>query len=173
MKAALLSLTLAACGPLPTPVLPQPDAGSYVLVDPVSVQRVIDGDTIEVLRGDTTLRIRIKGIDTPELAKEGQPAEAFGEEAKAFSSTEIGLQVSLEFDDACGDDPYTAAPCLDPYDRLLAYIRLADGRDLGEQLLRTGMAELFTMDGQPLDRVVEYEAAQRAAQQADLGIWSR
>jgi micrococcal nuclease len=173
MKNATVLIALAACGPLPTPELPQADAGHYTLVDPMTVQRVVDGDTIEVLRGDVTLRVRMKGIDTPELAKEGNPAEAYAEEAKVFSATNVGLQVDLEFDDICGADPFNAALCIDPYDRLLAYVRLADGRDLNEELLRVGLARLFAMDGQPLDRIVQYEAAQRAAQQANTGIWSR
>ena len=42
--------------------------------------RVIDGDTI-VVNG---VRVRLKGIAAPEVARNGKPGEPGGEEAKAF-----------------------------------------------------------------------------------------
>lgn len=47
------------------------------LVD-VMVERVIDGDTVDVLIGQKPVRIRLQGIDAPELSQEaGQDAQQF------------------------------------------------------------------------------------------------
>ena len=45
------------------------------------VERVIDGDTIVVRIGRGTERVRLIGIDAPEVAKRGEPGECFGDEA--------------------------------------------------------------------------------------------
>ena len=44
-------------------------------VDPVMVLRVIDGDTLEVRTEVGEDRLRLKGVDTPEMGRRGEPAE--------------------------------------------------------------------------------------------------
>ena len=50
--------------------------------DTVVVNRVIDGDTIDVdIDGENT-RVRLLNIDTPEIGHNGEPSECLAEEAK-------------------------------------------------------------------------------------------
>ena len=70
-----------------------------------------------------------------------QALEPFAQEAVDYAA---GLQVGLEWDSLC-TDPFGARPqgvdgqaCYDRYCRMLGYIRLIDGGDLGEELLEEG-----------------------------------
>jgi micrococcal nuclease len=88
------------------------------------VLRVIDGDTVDVVRRhtDRNVRIRIEGIDAPETG------EAFADEARTFAR-------SLMFDrivTVTGID-------VDRYGRLVARVRVAEG-DVGALLVAGGMA---------------------------------
>jgi endonuclease YncB( thermonuclease family) len=52
----------------------------------VLVTRVIDGDTFDAVRSDDPqrrLRIRIVGIDAPERARDGRPADCMADQAAA------------------------------------------------------------------------------------------
>ena len=166
MKKLIPLLALIACGPAPQPA-PTPDAGHYDLVDPFTVLYVLDGDTIHVRRGDEEHRIRFKGVNTPETEKDDSAAEPCADEAMAFTTRHVGLQVDLEFDDACGDDPLNDEACRGVYDRVLAYVRTSKGEDLGALLLDEGLASVmsFTHQGQPFDREVDYTARERSSAQ--------
>jgi endonuclease YncB( thermonuclease family) len=111
---------------------------------------VVDGDTIDVLAGRTRTRIRIEGIDCPELA---QP---FGRVAKLFTSDRIfGKRVEVL--------PQTT----DRYRRLVARVRVG-GEDLGLALLKAGLAWQYTTYSK--DPV--YGAAERAARATRQGLWA-
>ena len=55
-----------------------------VQASPVIVERVVDGDTIEVRMLDKTVRVRLLNIDAPETRDSGQPTECLGPEASEF-----------------------------------------------------------------------------------------
>jgi endonuclease YncB( thermonuclease family) len=133
-------------------------AGHMVVGSPASqstpfeaeVVGVVDGDTIDVLAGRTRTRIRIEGIDCPELA---QP---FGRAAKQFASDRVfGKRVEVL--------PQTT----DRYGRLVARVRLR-GEDLGLALLKAGLAWQYTTYSH--DPV--YGSAERAARVARQGLWA-
>lgn len=68
--------------------------------DTVVVNRVIDGDTIDVdIDGENT-RVRLLNIDTPEIGHNGEPSECFAEEAKQYLEGRLpkGMEVRLEYD---------------------------------------------------------------------------
>lgn len=94
----------------------------------VKVVKVADGDTITVLTEDKRqIRVRLYGIDTPERR---QP---FGKRAKQFTSALVfGQEVSIE---VIGRDRYR---------RSVALVRLSDGRFLNEELLKSGLAWVYT-----------------------------
>ena len=73
-----------------------------------TVDRVIDGDTIDVIVDGAGERVRLTGIDTPEMARRdtGAPAECFGDEATAFTESLLpaGTAVRLERDVVGRDD---------------------------------------------------------------------
>lgn len=142
-----------------------------VLVDPLLVRGVMDGDTFEVLRNGEVLRIRMKGIDTPELSGSNDQPEPCAEDAKQFLWDTIGnSEVDLEFDSACGDNPYDT--CYDSYDRLLAYVRIQNGDDLAALILNQGLARVYRFNNESFDRLSVYNSAEQRAQNDDLGIWA-
>ena len=68
--------------------------------DTVVVNRVIDGDTIDVdIDGENT-RVRLLNIDTPEIGHNGEPSECLAEEAKQYLEGRLpkGTEVRLEYD---------------------------------------------------------------------------
>ena len=121
------------------------------------VVHVVDGDTIDVrLDGGSTERVRVIGIDTPERG-DCQAAEATG----ATRALADGKRVRL-----VGDGTQDTR---DRYGRLLAYVWLPGGRDLGYQLVVGGHARVYVYRGHPFARVAAYESARALA--GGKGIW--
>ena len=84
----------------------------------VSVEEVVDGDTIRVLSGRGMERVRLIGIDAPEVDHDGDWDECWAEEALAHVEATIAQSnVWLTFDSECKDD----------YDRTLAYVHTRPG----------------------------------------------
>src|SRR4051812_7614829 len=76
---------------VPRPVAPLRDPQQ-----PHHVERVIDGDTL-IMSGHQ--RVRLLGINTPELARHGKPAEPWSEAARDFLKAAVAEgEVSLGFD---------------------------------------------------------------------------
>ena len=143
--------------------------GPVAFTDPVTVLQVIDGDTLEVMRDGETFRVRMKGIDTPELYPDSGEPEPLAEEARSFVAERVGLQVGLEYDAACNTVP--GVTCIDDYGRTLAYVRLTNGDDLALLLLQEGLARLMVFGGDPFDRLTPYQEAETGAHMAGIGIW--
>jgi micrococcal nuclease len=146
-------------------------AGSLLFATPalaqtspaVTVERVVDGDTIEVnpaVGGKED--VQLIGVDTPETVDPNEPVQPYGTQASAFTKRQLeGKRVTLIFDQERTDQ----------YDRALAYVRLSgQSTTFNETLLRQGYAQLYIEP--PNDR---YEArfgqAQEAAKRAQRGIW--
>ncbi|MFN3166355.1 MAG: thermonuclease family protein [Phycisphaeraceae bacterium] len=132
-----------------------------------AVARVIDGDTIDlrVPDGDKpTTRVRLWGVDTPELAKPDKslPAEPWAEEARAYTRERVeGRRVTLEL------QKHRARG---RYGRVLAYVRLDDGADLNAELIERGLSEHD--DRWSHDRSEQYADLERDARQGGRGLWS-
>jgi len=133
-----------------------------------SVACVIDGDTFDVgACGDNGERIRMLGIDAPEVAHGEDPAECWGYEA----STELerlltGEDVLLTFDRECEG----------LYNRTLAYVWFEDAEGeallVNRWMLEQGHARLFEEDfGEPIRLKEDFRAAQDAAHARGLGLW--
>jgi len=114
------------------------------------VVAVHDGDTISVRHGTVTTRVRLVGIDCPEVR---QP---FSARAKRFTS-------DLVF----GKTVHVEAHGVDRYDRLLARV-LVGATDVNEALVRAGLAWQYAL-GAP-DAALA--AAERTARAARAGLWS-
>ena len=105
-----------------------------------NVVRIVDGDTLIV--GDSTdreqqHRVRLIGIDAPELARGSTPAEPYANEASEFVKEKISLagnKVRLSFD---GEQ-------LDQYrrTRAMVYLTMPDDREiwLNQLLIFEGLA---------------------------------
>jgi endonuclease YncB( thermonuclease family) len=120
--------------------------------------QVIDGDTLDVALGGTTVRIRLFGADAPER---DHPCYA---SATSHLRAVIGLgggRVQLE--------PGPRAK--DPNDRTLAYVWVeADGNLhlVDEALVQVGEAEAWRRDGQHRERIISAEIDARETRQGCL-----
>lgn len=130
-----------------------------------SVVRVVDGDTVDVQFGELgTERLRLNGIDTPEVVDPRKPVQCFGREASAHAHDLLdGQVVSVELDPSQGER--------NVYGRLLAYVWLADGRNFGEVMIADGFAHEYTYD-QPYVHLDAFRVAQEGAMANQLGLWS-
>lgn len=128
----------------------------------VPVESVVDGDTIKVRFGQRVETVRISCVDTPETKHPSKPVQYFGAEATAYTRSQVeGATVCLEGDDA--------QPQRDKYGRLLAYVRLQDGRDLGASIVAGGYGTVYT--GR-CSRKDSYSALAQRAAQVGTGLWS-
>ena len=124
----------------------------------VTVSHVYDGDTFKTDRGE---KIRLLGINTPEMARDDHPGQPLANRAKKeLESLILGKLVRLEFD----QDQH------DKYDRLLAHIYLRDGRWINARMIENGMAHVYTFA--PNFRYsVELLIKERQSRDEKRGIW--
>ena len=129
----------------------------------VTVDRVIDGDTFTASTetGEDLGRIRVLGIDTPETARDGQPAQCHATEASA-AATQLLQGHSVQISRDPGQDQR------DVYGRLLVYVDV-DGHDFSHVMLTQGHARLY--EGPAIARQREYRDAVTEAQERSVGIW--
>ena len=127
--------------------------------DPVLVRAVIDGDTIDV---STIGRVRLLGIDAPEVGRGYDTSAPFGREARQRLTTLLLRRwVRLEFE---------GTP-LDVYNRHLAYVMTEDGQFVNALLVREGLARVSARV--PLTRLRELQQAEAQAQEFRRGMWGR
>lgn len=129
----------------------------------VLVTHITDGDTVGVGRGWRYQTVRLIGVDTPEVVHPEKPVEPFGPEASDFTERKLkGQRVRLEFEPA---NQY------DRYDRLLAYVVLADGTLFNADLIKQGYARVIAPSS--FRYYKEFKLYEREAKEAGLGIWNR
>jgi micrococcal nuclease len=163
VPAAIVTVALAAlsagCGQDPSRVREPGDAGESRVV------RVTDGDTIVVRRGGTDDRVRLLGIDTPEVRGPFTDEECFGPEAsrRMRMLAAPGTTVRLEID-----------PTQDERDRngrLLAYVSLpGEPVSLNERMVADGYARKYVV-GRPFLLAGRFGDREKAARQARRGLW--
>ena len=122
--------------------------------------RVVDGDTVIIGVEDRTEYVRLIGVAAPEPNNPGETScQADAATAHLQELTQTGL-VLIERD--------SAQATRDTYGRLLAFVQLPDGSDLGEAMVRDGYVRV--LPAPHVRRDVYVEAEQRAQQQG-LGLW--
>ena len=127
------------------------------------VVSVHDGDTITVRLSTGNAKVRLVGIDSPELDDERPEYRAAGYAARDFARSRIeGLTVTLEAD--------SKQPDRDRYDRLLRYVILGDGTNLNEELVRKGYARVF--EKFKFDLKARFRDAEVEARQGVRGLWA-
>ena len=126
----------------------------------VAVQRVVDGDTLRLSDGRS---VRLIGLNTPELGKQGRSDEPFAVAARQrlqalvdASGGRVGLRPGKQ--------------AKDHYGRTLAHVYSASGANLEAQMLADGLG--FQVAVAPnVDLVACQQAAERSARQARRGLW--
>jgi micrococcal nuclease len=128
---------------------------------PATVIRDVDGDTVIARFDDGHVeKIRLLGVDTPEVVDPRKPVQCFGHVASAFTKSRLeGRRVMLELD----------AEPRDKYGRLLAYV-IVDGRRFDDELLARGYARLLVIppNGSHARAMLQAELRARAA---GRGLW--
>jgi micrococcal nuclease len=143
--AALLSLLLAA-----TP-------------ETARVLKVSDGDTITVRLDGHTEKVRLVGIDSPELHDDRQDYRDVAYAAKNYARSLLGGEtVTLDADPRQGDR--------DRYGRLLRYVVLDDGTNVNEIMVRKGYAHVYTRYNFALK--ARFKLAEDEAKRGRLGVWA-
>lgn len=144
---ALLAYGLATCQNTPTarPGLAQGQfAGKVVAVH--------DGDTLTVMHDAKGEKIRLYGVDAPELA------QAYGMKAKQFTSEAcFGREVTVTVQDK------------DRYGRTVGEVILSDGRSLNQELVRAGMGWWYRAYAKNNQTLEGLESDARAARR---GLWA-
>ena len=149
-------ILLAAC------TAPASEPSDRAVTHRVQLTKVTDGDTVRVLYGRREERVRLIGIDTPEVAWYGGPGECFGVEAAEYAKRRLeGRVVRLEF----------GADRRDRYGRLLAYVHL-ENELFNLTLVRLGYA---TVDPVAPNTGMAglFARAEARARTAGEGLWSR
>jgi micrococcal nuclease len=127
----------------------------------VPVLKVTDGDTIHVRFQGRDERVRLIGVNTPEVSWYGGQAGCFGEEAGKYTQGRLtGHSVEVVFD----------VELRDRYGRLLAYVYL--GSELFNlTLVQQGYARA---DPIPPDTSMAgaFAQAEAGAKQMERGLWS-
>lgn len=129
------------------------------------VVRVVDGDTLHLAapdQGGATTKVRLLGVDTPEMGSNRSPRMYFAEEATAFAQRlALDQTVAVYLDERAGSR--------DRYGRLLAYLELPDGKFLNEELLSEGYAYADRRFRHSYyQKYLQLEASARSAGQ---GLW--
>ena len=124
------------------------------------VREITDGDTFKAETGRGVERVRLIGIDTPEIDHSGPDDECFGEEAASYLTSLIdGDLVWLTFDSECDDQ----------YDRTLAYVHTMSGF-VQRSLLQAGMAMSYRVSPNTSFSSM-FDGDEAEARSAGLGMW--
>lgn len=126
----------------------------------VTVQRVVDGDTLRLSDGRS---VRMIGLNTPELGKQGRSDEPFALAARQRlqslvddSGGRVGLRLGKQ--------------AKDHYGRTLAHIYSVSGANFEAQMLADGLG--FQVAVAPnVDLATCQQAAESSARRAGLGLW--
>jgi micrococcal nuclease len=125
------------------------------------IRHVHDGDTVTLT--DAT-RVRIIGVNAPEVARDGKPAQPLANRARDHLRSllrEHGNRVTM----LDGREPQ------DQYGRTLAHLWLPDGTDLTSELLGAGLGWLVAIP--PNTRFADCrKQAEQRARQARRGVWA-
>jgi len=116
------------------------------------VTGVPDGDTLAVVAGDRTVRVRLHGIDCPE---KDQPS---GTAARRFTADlALGATVTVVEQD------------IDRYGRIVATVILPDGRNLNHEIAAAGWAWWYRQYAPDDWRLRSLESEARKARR---GLWA-
>jgi endonuclease YncB( thermonuclease family) len=136
-------------------------AGLLAAPERVTVVRVLDGDTCVLADGR---RLRLAGIDAPEMAHLGAPAQYYAAEASSrLARLTLGQPLGL----------ILVGEGADRYGRTLGSLIRPDGTSVAERMLGEGAAYVFWYRDLPRSLVKRYLEIQRRAMAAGAGFWPR
>ncbi|MEW6571598.1 MAG: thermonuclease family protein [Nitrospirota bacterium] len=124
------------------------------------VTEINDGDTISVIMNKKREKVRLIGIDAPEIGQKpwGRRSKKFLKDLVSSSGWKVRVELDIQ--------------PRDKYGRMLAYVWTKDGRLVNLLMLKNGYAMLFTVPPN-VKYVSEFREAQREAREKKRGIWSK
>ena len=128
---------------------------------PFLVTEVVDGDTLRLEDGR---QVRLVGLQAPKLplGRTGFKEWPFAKEAKvALEQLTLNKTVTLRY----------GGRQVDRYNRALAHLFLADGGWVQGEMLRRGMARVYSFRDNRT-RVRDMQAIEREAREARRGMWA-
>jgi len=129
---------------------------------PYRVSKVTDGDTIHVIRNGLDVKIRIIGINTPEVYGSVQ---CYGPKASEFAKANFfNSSVYLEYD--------KTQSTLDRYGRVLAHVWTSEKKLYAAEAIRFGYGVEATYAGVYHHRAL-FQANQELARSEGSGLWSK
>ena len=132
--------------------------------DTYPVAKVIDGDTISIIKGGKAVTLRLIGLDTPETVDPRKPVQCFGRAASDKAKELLtGKTVRLELDSSQG--------LLDKYGRTLAYVFLPNGTLFNQYMIEEGYGHEYTYN-LPYKYQREFKAAEARAREEKKGLWA-
>jgi micrococcal nuclease len=127
----------------------------------IRVTRVVDGDTIILETGE---RVRLLGVNAPEVNSPKKSIEAFGKEASEFTRRIVeGKLVRIE-----ADQPGSKT---DKHSRILAYVFLQDGTHVNAEIIRQGYG-FAESSWPPLKYEYEFRRLEQEAREKRRGLWA-
>lgn len=128
------------------------------------VLKVTDGDTFTIRIKGKNEKVRLIGVDSPEVYhnKKDPGQEPWGTKAKKFAEN---LVLNKEVKVVTDVTPR------DKYGRLLAYVYVGN-TFVNLEMIKSGNAMLLTYPPN-VAHVDEFTAAQKKAREANMGIWDR
>ena len=127
------------------------------------VSDVIDGDTIAVNKDEREYKVRLIGVDTPELKHPRKEVECFAREASNKASDLMLDKYVYLFADETQYDK-------DRYGRLLRYVYLEDETFVNELLIKEGYGYEYTYETK-YKYQDEFKVAETYARDNELGLW--
>jgi len=149
-----------------------------LLTEPLNVSRVVDGDTIYVMRAGKQEKLRLLSVDTEEKItgrapmSPTKPETVYGQESANWAKEFFAKlerdgkppQVRLLFPSSKEES--------DIYGRLLCHVILMDGRDFNLLLVEEGRSPYFNKYGNSRLKHEAFVAAQAEAKRKQLGVWN-
>jgi micrococcal nuclease len=122
-----------------------------------NVVHVADGDTIDIEKDGSKVRLRLLGINSPESVAKNRPSMYMSELA-------VAKKVRIELD--------SLKPEKDEYGRVLAYVWREDGLFINKQMIQSGNAYEYTYNSEKYKFQNDFKTTQRTAKEKNLGLWS-
>jgi endonuclease YncB( thermonuclease family) len=135
-------------------------------LETAEVTRVIDGGTIEVKLNGQTEKVRLIGVDTPELKDASKRVQCFAQAAWSFTEDHLPYldTVELESDYIQGDRDNDV--------RLLRYVWYNNG-NFKEFLIKKGFGYEYANVNRPYKYQKEFKAAQKYAEKSKWGLYDK
>lgn len=140
-----------------------PDVLGEYQADSYTVSRVIDGDTIVVVKDGKEETVRLIGVNSPEIRGKNNSVECYALEAKKYAEDVLLRKKVILRDDPSQMD-------LDRYGRSLRYVFLEDGSCFNDLLVRNGYAHEYTYQV-PYSLQEKFIASEIYARSQNLGLW--